>query len=263
MNTLRKHGEPPYIAAVLHGGPGAPGSAFTLARDVAKWCGALEPMQTAHSVDGQVEELVQVLKAHARIPAVLVGWSWGAMLGYITAARYPELVSKLIMVGSGVFEDHYAEEIMPLRLGRLTPAERIEARHLMLSLADPACEEKDEVMARFGRLMSKADTYWPIETSLEAGHCSFEVHVKAWADLQDMRASGYLLEMGRDIRCPVVAIHGDHDSHPAEGVRTPLASVLHDFRFILLDNCGHSPWNEKMARQEFLDRMQAELETDI
>ena len=31
--------------------------------------------------------------------------------------------------------------------------------------------------------------------------------------------------MGRKIKCPVVAIHGDYDPHLAEGVREPLSRV--------------------------------------
>ena len=53
------------------------------------------------------------------------------------------------------------------------------------------------------------------------------------------------------IQCPVVAIHGDHDPHPAEGVREPLHRVLKSFRFILLEDCGHKPWIEKRAKDKF------------
>ena len=66
-----------------------------------------------------------------------------------------------------------------------------------------------------------------------------------------LRRTGELLEMGRRISCPVVAIHGDWDPHPAEGVAEPLSSVLKSFEFILLANCGHTPWVEKMAKDKF------------
>ncbi|WP_250645530.1 alpha/beta fold hydrolase [Salidesulfovibrio onnuriiensis] len=248
---------------VLHGGPGAPGSAKGLAEALAPLCGVLEPMQTRNSIDGQVEELVRVIRAEAELPVVLVGWSWGAMLGYITAARHPELVRKLVLVGSGVFEDHFAEVIMPLRLRRLEPGEQAEAQSLMRDLADRSIEDKSVVLQRFGRLMDKADSYDPIKKMENNVHCDFDIHVNVWKDAQRLRYSGELLDMGRDIRCPVVALHGNHDPHPAEGVRAPLSRVIHDFRFILLDKCGHSPWNEKMARESFLKHLRAELESEI
>ena len=39
--------------------------------------------------------------------------------------------------------------------------------------------------------------------------------------------------------------------HPPEGVQKPLSAVLKDFRFILLKNCGHLPWIERQARDNF------------
>lgn len=73
----------------------------------------------------------------------------------------------------------------------------------------------------------------------------------AWKDAAELRRSGQLLELGKEIKCPVVAIHGDYDPHPAEGVQKPLSGALKDFRFILLKNCGHKPWLERQARSEF------------
>jgi pimeloyl-ACP methyl ester carboxylesterase len=66
-----------------------------------------------------------------------------------------------------------------------------------------------------------------------------------------MRKSGELLTMARKIRCPVIAIHGDYDPHPAEGVKKIMSPLLKDFIFVLLKNCGHEPWNEKFAKDEF------------
>jgi pimeloyl-ACP methyl ester carboxylesterase len=59
------------------------------------------------------------------------------------------------------------------------------------------------------------------------------------------------LELGRRIRCPVAAIRGDYDAHPPGGFRETLATVLKDFRFVLLKHCGHVPWIERRARDEF------------
>ena len=74
-----------------------------------------------------------------------------------------------------------------------------------------------------------------------------------------MRISGELLELGKNITCPVVAIHGDYDPHPAEGIKDPLSRVLHDFRFLLLENCGHQPWMERGARDKFYGILKKEV----
>ena len=61
------------------------------------------------------------------------------------------------------------------------------------------------------------------------------------------------------VKCPVVALHGDYDPHPAEGVEAPLSERLDDFRFCLLQNCGHKPWIERGARAEFYRVLGREL----
>jgi len=40
----------------------------------------------------------------------------------------------------------------------------------------------------------------------------------------------------------------------------PLAAILNRFRFILLRNCGHKPWIEQKARDEFFRVLKGELE---
>jgi pimeloyl-ACP methyl ester carboxylesterase len=57
----------------------------------------------------------------------------------------------------------------------------------------------------------------------------------------------------------VVAIHGDHDPHPAAGVQEPLSATLAQFRFILLERCGHRPWIERQARDAFYEALEEEL----
>ena len=78
-----------------------------------------------------------------------------------------------------------------------------------------------------------------------------DVYQGVWQEADEMRRSGELLALARRIRCPVVAIHGDYDPSPAEGVQEPLAAALEEFRFVLLARCGHTPWRERQARDEF------------
>ena len=103
-NKLRTYGKPPFNVTVIHGGPGTAGGMAPLARELALRHGVLEPLQTASTIAGQVEELKELLEESANLPVTLVGHSWGAWLGYIFAARHPGLVKKLILVSSGGFE---------------------------------------------------------------------------------------------------------------------------------------------------------------
>jgi pimeloyl-ACP methyl ester carboxylesterase len=258
-NSLRKYGHPPFSVLVVHGGPGAPGSIAPVARELADELGVLEPLMTTPSLEGQVEDLRTIIERDGDPPVAIVGASWGAMLGLIFAARYPELVRKLVMVGSGVYEARYAVEIDRTRLERLSDEERRHLATLETALDDADVADKDALVAQIGLIMNRADTYDPLSPEPEEMQVSYECFQRVWQEASDLRARGGFLELGRRIQCPVVAIHGDYDPHPAEGIREPLTPILRDFRFILLEHCGHEPWRERAARDPFFALLRAEL----
>lgn len=263
MDNPRIYGAAPYTVAVVHGGPGAPGTMAPVARELAAHCGVLEPLQTATSLDGQIEELREALDQHGDLPVTLVGSSWGAMLSYLLAARHPALVRKLILVGSGVYEERYAAGIEQTRQSRLSADERREAQSLMDALADPTVADKSVPFARMGAMFTRTDAYDPFTLDTEIIEAQYPVYQQVWPEVQALRVSGALLAAGKHIRCPVVAIHGDFDPHPAEGIREPLSRILNDFRFIPLQRCGHLPWIERHARDGFFRMLYAELPISI
>lgn len=257
-SNLRTHGVAPYGVAVVHGGPGAAGDMASVAEQLAVRRGVLEPIQTAASVDGQVEELATALEGHAQLPATLIGYSWGAWLVLIVAARRPELVAKLILVSSGPFEERYAAEIMPERMRRLSEDERVEVEAIISQLSAASAVD-DAAFARFGDLLSKADEFDPLPDVYEPVQVQAEIYASVWPEAAELRRNGALLDLAAKVACPVVAIHGAYDPHPAEGVREALSRVVADFRFVLLPECGHTPWLERRARDEFYRSLESEL----
>jgi pimeloyl-ACP methyl ester carboxylesterase len=182
------------------------------------------------------------------------------MLGYIFSARYPDYVKKLIMVGSAVFEEKYAAEIEETRLSRLKSAEKKEVFSLFESLDDPAYRDKDSVMTRIGDLFTRTDAYKPLTLDTGVLKCQYDLFNKVWNEARELRISGQLRNLGKQIRCPVAIIHGDYDPHPLEGVLEPLSNILDDFHFYLLRNCGHLPWIEEEARDKFYAVLDEELD---
>ena len=259
MRSLRTYGTAPFTLAVIHGGPGAPGQVAPVARELACERGVLEPLQTATSLEGQLEELRAVLEANADLPVTLVGHSWGAMLGFIFCARYADVVNKLILVGSAPYEEHYATGIEATRLSRLSEEERREVRLLLAALGDPAVRDTGTALTRLGHLFTKADAYDPMTHHTEVLETQGELYQRVWQEATELRANGDLLKLGRCISCPMIAIHGDYDPHPSQGVREPLATVLKEFRFVLLKHCGHVTWIERRARNEFFRVLRNEL----
>jgi pimeloyl-ACP methyl ester carboxylesterase len=263
MKKPGRYGEAPFSVAVIHGGPGAAGETAPLARQLASGRGVLEPIQTALSLEGQVEELKTILGGYGDPPLVLIGFSWGAWLSFILAAKYPTCVKKLILIGSGPFEEKYAKGIAETRLARLTEKKREEAVSLLEILDSPTSGNKNATFAQLGKLISMADAYDPSPGRKETLEGRFDIFQNVWRDGAELRKSGRLLDLGKDIRCPVLAIHGDFDPHPAEGVREPLSFILNDFRFALLKNCGHKPWIERQAKDEFYRMLEKELSEPI
>ncbi len=254
MRNLRKHGEPPYVVAVVHGGPGARGEMFPVAHELANHLGILEPLQTATTLEGQVQELATTLEQNGHPPLALIGYSWGAWLSTLVAARYSSLVGRLILVGSGPFEEKYVAIIQETRLSRLDEPEQAEYRSILRLLSKPRTQGQDAAFARLGVLASLTDSFDPIEEDTRAtapAHGLLNPYHAVLTQAQHLRSSGALLAEASRIRCPVVAIHGDYDPHPAAGVQEPLSTVLASFRLILLRKCGHKPWIERQARDQF------------
>jgi pimeloyl-ACP methyl ester carboxylesterase len=259
VRNLRTYGKAPFNVAIIHGGPGAGGEMAPVARELASDWGVLEPIQTATSLQGQVEELKAVLEKNGDLPAVLIGFSWGAWLSFVVAARYPEVAKKLVLIGSGGFEEKYAARIQEARLNRLGEAEKTEVKSLMEVLNNSQAKGQSTAFARLGALFSKADAYDPVLHESEAIDYRADIFQSVWNNGAELRNSGKLLKVGKRIKCPVVAIHGDYDPHPAEGVQEPLSAILKRFRFVLLKNCGHRPWIERQARDIFYGILKEEL----
>ncbi|MBN2198967.1 MAG: alpha/beta hydrolase [Candidatus Aminicenantes bacterium] len=262
MNFWRTYGKEPYATVVVHGGPGAGGAMAPVARELAPEWGVLEPIQTAVWLDGQVEELRAALEGRGAPPMNVIGHSWGAWLGWLLAARHPSLVGKLILVGSGPFEEAYVEKLQAARLARLDTDEKAELAFLEKALSLPDVADKLAVFARLEKLASQTDAFdrdtSVIRKSDRIGPRG-EVFLGAWREASELRRNGKLLEFGKRISCPVAAIHGDYDPHPREGVEAPLSRVVKDFRFHLLKDCGHTPWLERRAGSRFYEVLRDEL----
>lgn len=251
MKNPRTHGNEPYAVAVIHGGPGAAGQMQSVAKELSSKYGILEPFQTALSLNGQIQELHLILEKYGTAPLILIGHSWGAWLVFLYAARYPVSVKKIIMVGSGPFEHRYVSQILETRLRRLNEQEKKQWNTLINNLDNPQIHEKNKLFSLLGTLAMKTDSYDPLVSSINGIEYRYDIYQEVWAEAERARRNGTLLSQGKQINCPVVAIHGEYDPHPFAGVKEPLTAVLRPFKFILLKKCGHYPWIEKEAQHHF------------
>jgi pimeloyl-ACP methyl ester carboxylesterase len=261
-HIVRKYGKPPFNVAVIHGGPGASGEMAPVAQELAASFGVLEPFQTKNSIAEQVQELKEIVEQYAEAPITLIGFSWGAWLSWIFAARYPTFVKKLILVGSGPFDEKYVPQMRKTLLNRLSDTEKSDLCALEQAFNNPDVSDKNTLFEKFGKLFAQVDTYEALMPDYQTDTLQpqFDIYNTVWPEAAQLRKSGELLKMGQHITCPVIAIHGDYDRHPAEGVQKPLSGVVKNFEFILLKNCGHKPWIEKSAKSIFYEILTQELQ---
>ena len=133
---VHRHGTGEPRMAVLHGGPGAPGSVSILAGALAAFVGVLEPCQRrAGDVPLSVERHVADLAAVLPSPVALVGWSWGAMLALSFATARPQLVPSLVLVGCGTYGESARQAYARAMAGRLGVASHARAAALSEELA--------------------------------------------------------------------------------------------------------------------------------
>ncbi|MBN2755306.1 MAG: alpha/beta hydrolase [Candidatus Goldbacteria bacterium] len=250
---MKKHGVAPYTAAVIHGGPGAAGEMAPVAKELSELTGVLEPYQKHDTIKGQVNELKDCIEKYADIPVVLIGHSWGAWLSVIFAAAYPSHVKKLILVSSAPFEEEYALQIQKTRMERLEAKERKEIEKLSAQTRSTAA------FKRLGEIFARADSFDPIDKKGEV-KLNAEIFNNVWKEAAVLRKDGSLMNFLREVQCPVTAIHGDYDPHPADGVKIPLEQAVNNSKFILLENCGHTPWLEKRAVEKFYKILNAEIQ---
>lgn len=255
----RRYGRPPYDVVVVHGGPGAAGTLAPLARVLGTTRGVLEPWQSATSVAAQVRELARQIDRWGSPPVVMIGHSWGAWLSLLVAGRHPELVHRLVLVGSGPLRAGSAREIARRRRTRLSESEWADFVALSRLLAGRGGGDRAAAMRRLGELSEFADSYdW-------LPHARVRVQLDpaalraVGAEAAEMRRSGELERIIRRVRAPVLVIHGANDPHPIEGVVEPLRHAGLDVRAVRLARCGHEPWWERHARRKFFAVLTREL----
>lgn len=256
---VRKYGKAPYQTAVLHGGPGAAGSASGLALLISKRAGVLEPMQSKDSIEGLIEELHEQLEENCSGKVILAGHSWGAWLAGLYAEKYPRNVKKVILIGCAPLEECYVSAIEERRRANMTPEETEEFGRILQYLANGS-GEKSGYLRRLGEICGRADGYEEEESLCDETDADGALYEKVWNEASGMRSSGELLERFRRIACPLTLIQGAVDPHPVAGVLQPLKGGHADMKAYVLDRCGHTPWRERYARAEFARIMSEELE---
>jgi pimeloyl-ACP methyl ester carboxylesterase len=257
--VVREYGADGQTIAVLHGGPGGQGSAASLASALAAWFGVREPLQRRSgdrplTVDVHVRDLAAVTPN----PAVLVGWSWGAMLALSFAARFPGDTRALALIGCGTYDERARETYQRDLDCRLGPKGRADVHRLRRDLADEASlPRRNRLFADLVRVIDRAQSFEPISDATMSASDSelppdYVGHLETWSDALHRQARGLEPASFAAIRAPVLMVHGDQDPHPGPATRDTLRHHIPQLEYRALARCGHTPWLERHARDDFL-----------
>lgn len=245
---IRLHGKPPYKTILIHGGPGAIGSLEICADRLSRLSGegVVEALQSKYSVAELTEELYGQIRENCAGKVTLIGHSWGAWLAAFFAAAYPLLCENVVLVGCPPLQDQYVKAINSRRMQNLSQAEREIFRRLSENRAS------DEDMGKIPQILEKSDNYCLEYSEIpENLMADGRMHNCIWSEAAALRTNGDLLAAFQKIQSRLYLIQGAFDPHPAEGVIRPLKENEISCETYILEKCGHSPFQEKYAKEVF------------
>jgi len=245
---VRLYGEAPYKIVLVHGGPGAIGSlkGFASELNIVSQVGVVEAIQSKYTITELIDELYGQIRNNCTEKVSLIGHSWGAWLVALFAEKYPHLIERIILVGSGPLEDKYVAEIGTRRFENLSEEDSAIFQRLINN------QTTDEDMAQIPKVFEKSDNYCLEDKDMhKADKTDSQMHNIIWEEATKLRSNGQLLAAFKRIKNKIVLIQGETDPHPASGITIPLQENGVDCETYILEKCGHSPFMEKYAKEDF------------
>lgn len=207
-----------------------------------------QPAPAPYDAASLAERLAADFAATRPGPLVLVGWSMGGMVALAWAARFPEQVRGLVLVGASPVFRNRADWPHGLTEAALAGfADDLARDHRatllrFLALQARGGESARAVIARLrGTVFARGE---PDRAVLAAG-----LRLLAGVDLR--------AEVAR-VHCPSLVVHGGHDSLCPPAAGRWLAERLGDARLALHPHAAHAPflshpdWFHAVVR-DFLD----------
>ena len=250
---VRTYGTSGNFVVVPHGGPGAPRYMAPVAQALADTYRVLEPMQRSSggeplTVARHVADLHRLVEERCEgIRPALVGHSWGAMLALAYSAAHPGRVTAIALIGCGTFDTTARDRLRSTREARTDD----NLRRRLEQLSEEFPNINDQMRVR-GKLMKQLDSCELISTDTEDEEVDARANQETWQDMLRQQEQGVYPAAFAAIHEPVIMLHGDYDSHPGSMIRASLEPHLPQLEYRELKRCGHYPWLEKAAHDEFI-----------
>ena len=195
------------------------------------------------NLNAYVED-IEALRRHLHAEKfIVIGNSWGMILGLAYAGTHPDAVCAVVTIGSGPITFEYLGVFSDNQLARLGACE-LEVRDFW---KDPAREAADSDRAAFERLRAATVAYFydrkkALLMAAELDPKDYNFHVPP-AFLSAEGKYDFRPKLGT-IAAPVLLVQGRQDLAGEANV-CEAHSLIRNSTLAFIDKCGHMPWLEQ------------------
>lgn len=254
----------------LHGGPGVFGYMEPLCHAASEFCSAIcynqrgsKQTEADISISDHLRDLNRVVAHYSReSKPIIVGHSWGAMLGALFAGRFPSEIQKLILVGCGPMNRRHGEAFIEELYARFG-----NQREYFDTLWEAVENGKDPI-----RQQELANKYiqeiYPFyqndsltDPDRKAAHWDFRAAYVTMNEMDDLVSTGAYEKALHQIEVPLTVVQGTSDLVTPDAIFEVVRKQVPTASTIKLENGGHYPW-EGSSRDEFLRVLQEQVRTE-
>ena len=195
------------------------------------------------NLNAYMEDIEALRKQLHTDKLIVVGNSWGMILGLAYAGSYPNAVRGVVTIGSGPITSEYLGVFSDNQNVRLGPCE-IEVRDFW---REPSREAADPDRAAFERLRVATIAYFydrkkALQMAMELDPKDYNFRVPP----AFLKAEGKydIRPKLRTISAPVLLLQGRQDLAGEANV-FEARSLIKNSTLTFIDKCGHMPWLEK------------------
>ncbi len=215
----------------------------------ARGCGLSQRRVDDISLDAWVRDLEAVVDALGLETFPLLGISQGAAIAVAYAARHPQRVSQLILLG-GFATSYFSSGIVDPKV--------IEEAETLLKIVELGWGSAQPAFRQVfvSKFMPDATAeHWHAFDELQKATATPEVAVRYLRAMFSVNVR----ELAAQVRCPTLVMHvkGDQMVHFKQG--RSLAALIPGARFVPLEGNNHIPSEEEPAWTAFVQQMRAFL----
>lgn len=171
---------------------------------------------------------------------VVLGHSFGGMLGAAYAAKYPQHISKLIFSSSGGLDLQFRDQIAERLLNNLSLQEQIRLQ--MYQLRQRSGDDSDSTRDILAQLRARAYVVDKSKAPLVAARLKvvdLKINQLVFADLEKNHFD--LKTQFKQFSAPVLVLQGENDIISTETAQT-IAGSFSKAELVLLPQCAHYGW---------------------